>query len=290
VPEHLLIVGGGYTGLEFGRMFRRFGSMVTIIHRGSHVLTREDPDIAEAVQEIFREDGIRIVTRADTTRAFEDTDGKVNLELDGSGGQETISGSHLLIAVGRTPNTDMLNLSATGVRTDENNYVVTDPKLRTSVEGIWALGDVKGGPAFTHISFDDYRVVRKNLLEGGDVSIENRLVPYVVYIDPQLGRVGYSEGQANDLGLKFKAVTMPMNWVARALEVDESRGLMKGLVDTETGKILGFACLGIEGGEIMAMVQTAMMGGLTWKDLSEAVYAHPSLAESLNNLFGQVDK
>lgn len=290
VPDHLLVVGGGYVGMEFGRMYRRFGARVTIIHRGQHVLSREDADVAEAIQEIFAEDGIRIILQADTRSATQDNDGTIHLALTCQEGEETLTGSHLLVAAGRTPNTDMLNLGAAGIEVDEKGYIRVDDRLRTSVPGIFALGDVKGGPAFTHIAYDDYRVIRQNLLDGGDATISDRLLPYVVFIDPQLGRVGLSEREAGERGLDFKVVRMPMAHVARALEVDETRGFLKALVDSGTGRILGFTALGMEGGELMAVVQMAMVGGLTHSDLRNMIFAHPTLAESLNNLFALVDR
>ena len=290
VPGHLMIIGGGYVGMEFARMFKRFGSEVTIIHRGAHVLSQEDEDLAQAIQEIFTRDGIRIILQADTHSAAQDPDGTIHLKLTCLEGEETISGTHFLLAAGRTPNTDMLNLSAAGVKTDERGYIITDSRLQTSIPNIYALGDAKGGPAFTHIAYDDYRVVKSNLFENGDVSIENRAVPYVVFIDPQLGRIGLSEKEATERGIPYKMVKMPMAHVARALEVDETDGFMKALVDTDSDRILGFACLGMEGGELMAVVQVAMAGGLTWRVLKNMTFAHPTLAESLNNLFSLVER
>jgi len=290
VPDHLLIIGGGYIGMEFARMFRRFGSQVTIVHRGNHVLSQEDEDVAQAIQEIYIRDGIRIILEADTHSAHQDTEGKIHLRLTCREGEETIVGTHLLLATGRVPNTDMLNLAAAGVEMDENGYIVTNERLETTAPGIYALGDVKGGPAFTHISYDDYRIVRSNLFENGEAVISDRIVPYVVFIDPQLGRVGLSEKEAAERNVPFKKVKMPMAHVARALEVDETDGFMKALVDPDSGRILGFACLGMEGGELMAVVQVAMAGGLTWQDLKNMVFAHPTLAESLNNLFSLVER
>ncbi len=290
VPEHLMVLGGGYIGMEFGRMFRRFGSEVTIIQRAGQVLTMEDPDIAEEIFNIFTDDGIRILLEADTKTASQESSGTIHLTISMPDGEETISGSHLLLAAGRVPNTDMLNLESAGVKTDERGFIITDDSLRTSAPDVYALGDVKGGPAFTHIAYDDYRIVKTNLFEDGDMNIRDRLLPYVVYIDPQLGRIGLTEKEANRRGLKFKTVKMPMTHVARALEMDESRGFLKALVDTDTDRIIGFAALGIEGGELMAVVQMAMMGNLTYKTIRNAIFAHPSLAESLNNLFGLVDR
>lgn len=290
VPGHLMIIGGGYVGMEFARMYHRFGSEVTLVHRESHVLNQEDEDLALAIQKIYSRDGIRIVLGADTHSVSQDPDGNIHLQLTCLEGDETISGTHLLLAAGRTPNTDMLNLEAAGVEMDDRGYIVTDDRLRTTAPNIYALGDVKGGPAFTHISYDDYRVVKTNLFENGDADIRNRILPYVVFIDPQLGRIGLSEKEATERGIPYKMVKMPMAHVARALEVGQTDGFMKALVDTESSRIIGFACLGMEGGELMAVVQIAMAGGLTWRDLKNMIFAHPTLAESLNNLFSLVER
>ena len=202
----------------------------------------------------------------------------------------TVEGSHLLVAAGRPPNTDTLALEAAGVETDRRGFVKTNDRLETNVPGIYAMGDVKGGPAFTHISYDDFRILRTNLIEGGDRTIADRLVPYTVFMDPQLGRIGLSEREARDRGFDIQVAKMPMSYVARALEVDEARGFMKAVVDAETGRILGCAILGIEGGVIFAMIQIAMMGDLHYTALRDAVFAHPTLAESLNNLFAGLDE
>ena len=290
VPEHLLIVGGGYVGLEFGQMFRRFGSRVTIIQRGAHLLSREDNDVADEVAKILREDGIEVLLETSTLHAGQALDGRIQLTVRTPGGERTLSGSHLLVAAGRVPNTDWLNLEATGVQTDKRGYIQVNERLETNVAGIYALGDVKGGPAFTHISYDDYRIIRSNLLEHGNASIRDRLVPYTVFIDPQLGRIGLSESEARSTGRAIRVAKMPMNYVARALEVDEPRGFIKAIVDSESRQILGCAVLGIEGGEIMAMLEVAMMGKLPYTVLRDAVFAHPTLAESLNNLFTMFDQ
>lgn len=286
VPEHLLVLGGGYVGVEFGQMFRRFGSEVTIVQRRNALLAREDADVAEAVAAILREDGVQLALEARPVQIETGPDGWVTLTVDTPSGRSTLRGSHLLVATGRTPNTDRLNLEAAGIEADAHGSIVVNERLETGVPGVYALGDVKGGPAFTHISYDDFRILRTNLLEGGSVSTADRLVPYVVYMDPQLGRVGLSESEARERGLEIRVAKMPMDWVARALEVGESRGLMKVVVDAATDQILGCAVLGMEGGEIAALIQIAMMGNVPAAELREAVFAHPTLAESLNNLFG----
>lgn len=281
VPEHLLVLGGGYVGLEFGQMFRRFGSQVSIVQRGPRLLAREDADVADAVADILRADGISVLLRAEALRV----EGHVDLTVRMADGEQTLHGSHLLVAVGRQPNTDTLNLPATRVQVDKQGFVPTNARLETNVAGIYALGDVKGGPAFTHISYDDWRIIRTNLLEGGQASTTGRLVPYTVFIDPQLGRIGATEEEALASGRSIQVATMPMADVARALEVDESRGFLKAIVDAETGQVLGGAILGIEGGELMAMLEIAMLGKLPYTVLREAIFAHPTLAEAFNNLF-----
>jgi pyruvate/2-oxoglutarate dehydrogenase complex dihydrolipoamide dehydrogenase (E3) component len=290
IPEHLLVIGGGYVGLEFGQMFRRFGSQVTIIQRGAYLLAREDPDVAEEVANIMREDGIDVLLETRPVRVEQSSLGSIRLTVQTPTGERTLTASHLLVAAGRVPNTDWLNLEAAGVQTDKRGYIQVNERLETNVPGIYALGDIKGGPAFTHISYDDFRIIRTNLLEKGNATIHERLVPYTVFIDPQLGRVGLGEAEARTQGRNIKVAKMPMNYVARALEVDESRGFMKAVVDADTGQILGCAVLGIEGGEIMAMLQMAMMGKLAYTVLRDAVFAHPTLAESLNNLFSALDQ
>src|SRR3989441_10656059 len=290
VPEHLLIVGGGYVGLEFGQMFRRFGSHVTVIHRGAHLLVREDVDVAEEVANILREDGIEVLLETKPVHVEQPSAGTIELKVQIPTGERTLTGSHLLMAVGRVPNTDWLNLDAAGVQTDKQGHIQVNDWLETNVPGIYALGDVKGGPAFTHISYDDFRIIRTNLLEKGNASIHGRLIPYTVFIDPQLGRIGLSETEARALGRNIRVAKMPMSYVARALEVDESRGFMKAIVDADTSQILGAAVLGIEGGEIMAMLEIAMMGKLPYTVLRDGIFAHPTLAESLNNLFSSFEK
>jgi pyruvate/2-oxoglutarate dehydrogenase complex dihydrolipoamide dehydrogenase (E3) component len=285
LPAHLLVLGGGYIGVEFSQMFRRFGSRVTIVQRAEALLAREDPDVADAVAAILREDGVDVLLGAEVRRVARGPKGRIDLEVRQQRRSRKLSGTHLLLATGRRPNTDRLNLPAAGIDTDEKGFVLVDERLETSVPGVYALGDVKGGPAFTHISYDDYRIVRTNLLEGGSATTKGRLVPYAVYIDPELGRVGPSEAEARARGHRVRVAKLAMHSVAKALERDEPRGFIKILVDAETDQILGCAVLGIEGGEIMSMLQIAMMGRVPSAVLREAIFAHPALSESLNNVF-----
>ncbi|MBV9328256.1 MAG: mercuric reductase [Chloroflexi bacterium] len=289
VPEHLIVLGGGYVGLEFGQMFRRFGSRVTLVQRGPRLLPREDPDIADAVAEILRQDGLEVLLETTALHVAGDSHG-VQLKVRSADGAERgLDGSHLLVATGRVPNTEQLDLPSAGIQPDAHGFIRTDDRLQTSVPGVYALGDVRGGPAFTHISYDDFRIARANVLEGGNASVRERLVPYTVFIDPQLGRVGLSETEARRQGRNVRVAKLPMDRVARAREVGETRGVMKAVVDAESQQILGCAILGLEGGEIMAVLQVAMMGGLPYTTIKEGVFAHPTLAESLNNLFLTLD-
>jgi pyruvate/2-oxoglutarate dehydrogenase complex dihydrolipoamide dehydrogenase (E3) component len=288
VPDHLLVLGGGYVGLEFGQMFRRFGSQVTIVQRGPRLLAREDADVADEVARIVCEDGIEVLLDAQAQNVRR-ADGQIQLTVGSPSGERQISGSHLLVATGRTPNTEHLNLGAAGVQVDKRGFVQVNERLETSAPGIYALGDVKGGPAFTHISYDDFRILRARLLRDEQATITGRLVPYTVFIDPQLGRIGLSEDEARAQGLEFRVAKIPMNYVARAIESGQTRGFMKALVDAKNGQILGAAVLGMQGGEIMAMLEIAMIGHLPYTVLRDAVFAHPTLAESLNTLFSSLD-
>lgn len=289
LPDHLLILGGGYIGLEFGQLFRRLGSRVTIVQSAGQLLTREDPDIAEEVTNILRQDGVEVVLNAKATRVAQSR-GNLQLEIQANGSASTRLGSHLLVATGRVPNSDTLNLPAAGIQTNDHGFIRVNDRLETTAEGVYALGDIKGGPAFTHISYDDFRIIRANLLEKRTASTDGRLVPYCVFIDPQLGRIGLTEVEARAQGRNFRVAKLPMTSVARALEVDETRGFMKAIVDVESKQILGAAVLGIEGGEIMSALEIAMMGKLPYTTLRDGTFAHPTLAESLNNLFMAMDQ
>jgi pyruvate/2-oxoglutarate dehydrogenase complex dihydrolipoamide dehydrogenase (E3) component len=285
-PEHLVIIGAGPIALEFGQMFRRFGSKVTILNRGNALLPKEDEDIAQAMTELFEQDGVTLLHNAKATSA-PGRPGDIQLTVAVNGESKTVSGSHLLIATGRTPNTNVLDPAKAGVKLDEKGNIPVNARLETNVPGIYAIGDVNGGPAFTHISYDDFRILRANLLNGGNTTMEGRMVPWCIFTDPELGRIGLTETEANKQG-EIKVAKLPMSSVARALEMDETRGLMKAVVDADSGKILGAAVLGVGGGELMTMIQLAMQGNLTAADLAHGVFAHPTLAESLNNLFSQI--
>lgn len=284
VPAHLIILGGSYIAVEFGQMFRRFGSEVTLIERAPRLMSREDEDVSAEVENILRQDGLTVHIGSESRRV-ERADSDVRVIIQTPQGEQTISGSHFLVAAGVKPNTDDLGLEAAGIETDERGYVKVNERLETTAPGVYAIGDVKGGPAFTHISYDDFRILKANLLDGGNRTTTDRPVPYTVFMDPQLGRIGLSEHEARDKGHRIKVAKLPMSEVARAIETDETRGFMKAVVDSDTGQILGAAVLGVEGGEIMAVLEVAMLGGLPYTALRDGVFAHPTLAESLNNLF-----
>jgi pyruvate/2-oxoglutarate dehydrogenase complex dihydrolipoamide dehydrogenase (E3) component len=287
VPEHLVVLGGGYIGLEFGQMFRRFGSEVTVVDRGESLLSHEDLDVSRELQKALEGEGVRCVLNATTSRV-EKQDGRVALEVRVEGKTQLVRGSHLLVATGRRPNTDDLGLETAGVQLNNQGFIRVNNRLETNVPGIWALGDVKGGPAFTHISFNDYQIVYANLIEGKALTTDNRPVPYSVFTDPQLGRVGLTEKEARATGRKLKVGKIPMSWVARAIERDETAGLMKLVVDAETDRILGAAILATEGGELVQILGAVMLAGAPYTLLKGAIYIHPTLAEGFWTLMEEV--
>jgi pyruvate/2-oxoglutarate dehydrogenase complex dihydrolipoamide dehydrogenase (E3) component len=289
LPEHLFIIGGGYIGLEFGQMFRRFGSQVTIIQSRPRLLMNEDEDVSEEIAKILREEGITVLTATMPQQVEPLGDRRMQLTVHTPQGEQQLIGSHLLAATGRVPNTEALTPEVAGIRLDKDGYIQVNEQLETNVPGIYALGDVKGGPAFTHVSYDDFRILRTNLLEHGSASTQGRLVPHTIFIDPQLGRVGLTENEARKQGRTIRVAKVPMNAVVRALETGETRGFMKAIVDAETQQILGCAILGVEGGEIMTIIQVAMMGKLPYTALKEGIFTHPTLAEGLNTLFMTLD-
>jgi pyruvate/2-oxoglutarate dehydrogenase complex dihydrolipoamide dehydrogenase (E3) component len=289
LPEHLIILGGGYIGLEFGQMFRRFGSEVTIVQRGARLLKNEDDDVSDEVEAILRGDGITVLTSS-TPIAVESADrGRVRLTVRGADGERALEGSHLLSATGRIPNTEALNTESAGIDLDDHGYIKVDEYLETSAPGVYAMGDVTGPPAFTHSSYDDYRILHANLITHEKASTRDRIVPYAVFIDPQLGRAGMTEREARAQGHDIRVAKLPMSAVVRAIETGETRGFMKAVVDAESGQILGCAILGSEGGEIMTIIQVAMLGKLTYTAMADAIFTHPLLAEGLNTLFAMFD-
>lgn len=289
LPTHLIILGGGYIALEMGQLFKRLGAQVTIIERSDSIISKEDADIQQALGDVLNDEGINILTHTGINKiSGQQEDILLDLTQDGKPAQ--IRGSHFLLALGRSPQTKALHPEATGLDLDAHGFIKVDEYLQTNVPGIYAIGDIKGGPAFTHISYNDYVILYKNLLEGAHQSIKDRQVPYCVFTDPQLGRIGLSEKEAKAAGLSYTVATLPMTHVARAIETGNTKGFMKALVDNNNKKILGAAVLGEEGGELMTILQMAMLGGITYDTVRDMVFAHPLYAESLNNLFLTLDK
>ncbi|HUH19819.1 mercuric reductase [Albibacterium sp.] len=288
VPEHLVIIGGNYIGLEFGQMFRRFGSKVTILERSSRIMKKEDKDIALELSKILKEEGLEILTETETDE-ISNHNKQIVLHIKSGDKSKKLTCSHLLIATGRNPQTQLLNLELAGIKTDKKGNVLVNKRLETNVPGVYALGDVKGGPAFTHISYNDYTLVYRNLMKGTDYSTVNRPIPYCMFTDPQLGRIGMSEAEAEAKGLNYKVAKIPMSHVARGIETGETSGLMKAIVDLDSKKILGASILASEGGEIMSVLEMAMEGNITYDRLKFCVFAHPTYSESLNNLFMEIE-
>jgi pyruvate/2-oxoglutarate dehydrogenase complex dihydrolipoamide dehydrogenase (E3) component len=289
LPEHLIVLGGGYIGLEFGQMFRRFGSEVTIIQRAPRLMMIEDDDVSDEVAAILRDEGITVLTSSTPLRVEPADGGGLRLAVGTRDGERQVEGSQLLSATGRIPNTEALTPEAAGIRLDDRGFIEVDEYLETSVPGVYAMGDVKGGPAFTHLSYDDYRILHANLIRHQKVSTRGRVVPYAMFIDPQLGRAGLTEREARAQGRAIRVAKLPMSAVVRAIETGETRGFMKAVIDSDSGQILGCAVLGSEGGEIMTMIQVAMLGNLTDAAMADAIFTHPLLAEGLNPLFARPD-
>lgn len=287
IPEHLLILRGGYIGLEFGQMFRRYGSRVTIVHQGPQIVQREDAEIAAELQRTLEAEGLELFLNA-RTESVRQKDAVITLSCKIAEGAREIVGSHLLVATGRIPNTDDLGLDKAGIATNKDGSIKVNARLETSVPGVWALGDCKGGPAFTHISYNDFQIVYGNLVEGKSLSTENRLVPYCVFTDPQLGGVGMTEKEARAKGYKPKIGRCPMTYVARAIERGETAGLMKIVVDGSSDRILGASILASEGGELVQILAAMMLAKQPYTLLKGAVYIHPTLAEGFFSLMDDV--
>lgn len=287
VPPHLVIVGGGYIGVEFAQMYRRFGSRVTVLQRAPQLLADEDEDIAATLQEALEAEGIDVIVEAQVTRVA-GTTGNMQVTATVGGDERTWQGTHLMIAAGRVPNTDQLGLEHTGVAVDSHGFVTINDRLKTSAPGIWALGDVRGGPMFTHTARDDARIIYQNVIKGSDLSLRDRVVPWGVFTDPQLGRVGMSEREARDAGFRLKIGTYDARKVAKARTLGETRGLIKVIADAQTDRILGAAVLMAEGAELVHEFVTAMQLGAKYTDLQDMIHIHPTLAEGLNNALGGV--
>ena len=283
IPARLLILGGGYIGLEFAQAMRRLGSSVTILERNPTLLHHEDQDVVSELETLFREEGIEVTLNVTLDTVSGLSGEAISLTYHHQGESRTVQGSHLLVAAGRTPNTQGLGLEHAGVELTKNGFIKVDERLQTSVAGVWANGDVAGGPQFTHMAFDDFRILRENLAGGNRVTT-GRLVPYSMFTDPELARVGLSEREARLAGISYRLFRIPMASVLRTRTLSETRGFMKALIGSDD-RILGFTVFGVDGGEIMSAVQIAMIGGLPYTALRDAVLAHPTLMEGLIVLF-----
>jgi pyruvate/2-oxoglutarate dehydrogenase complex dihydrolipoamide dehydrogenase (E3) component len=289
VPTHLIALGGNYLGLEFGQMFRRLGSAVTVVELNDQIVPREDPDVAASLKEALEDEGMNFRLGARTTKIARTADAMAVTIEHKDGASETLKGSHLLVCVGQTPNSDDLGLDKAGIDTDKAGYITHNGRLETNVPGVWVLGDVKGGPAFTHVSYDDYLVIYDNLVNGKNRTIDHRVVPYALYTDPELGRVGLSEQEARKAGYKLKVGSVPMAYVARAIERGETKGLMKIVINADNDRILGATILGAEGGELVQILMALMMADATWTLFRNAMFIHPTLAEGFFSLMANVE-
>jgi pyruvate/2-oxoglutarate dehydrogenase complex dihydrolipoamide dehydrogenase (E3) component len=283
LPSHLIVLGGGYVGVEFAQAFRRFGSQVTVLEFAPQILGREDPDVGAAVHEIFEEEGIEVLLGAETQGVEGRSGEAVRLRVKTPAGARVIEGSDILVAAGRTPNTNDIGLEQAGIELDGRGFVKVDERLQTTAAGVWALGECAGSPQFTHVAFDDFRVVRENLA-GKARTTRDRLIPYCAFIDPELARVGLDETTAQQQRIAVRVARIPMTSVLRARAIGETSGFMKMLLAADSDRILGFTMLGANAGEVLAVVQTAILAGLPYTGLRDAILTHPTMAEGLNVL------
>ncbi|MDZ8032076.1 mercuric reductase [Nostoc sp. DedSLP04] len=287
LPEHLIVLGSGYIGLEFAQMFRRFGSGVTVIGQNEQILSQQDPDIAIAVQTLLEQDGIKFLLKAKVLK-IDRTGNETILQIQVGDREITLQGSHLLVAVGRAPNTESLNLAAAGVATDTRGFIQVSDRLETNVPGIWALGDINGGPQYTHISLDDYRIIKANLIDGGNRSTGDRLLPSCLFIEPELAHVGLTETEAQQQGYAIRVAKIDASAVPRARTLGQTDGLLKAIVDADTGRILGCSLLCHEAGEVISTVQMVMQAQMPYTVLRDGILTHPTMTEGLNILFSKL--
>jgi pyruvate/2-oxoglutarate dehydrogenase complex dihydrolipoamide dehydrogenase (E3) component len=285
VPERMIVLGGGFVGLEFAQAMRRFGAQVTVVEQGPQLAPREDPDVAQALLQLFLDEGIEVLLNAKAMRIEARPGGGVRLLAQGPDGEQTVEGSDILVATGRTPNTRGIHLEKAGVAVDDQGYIKVNERLETTAGDTWALGDCAGPPFFTHKSFDDFRIVRDNLLSGGARTTRDRLIPYCVFTDPSLARVGLNENEARAEGIDYRLAKIPVGAVLRTRTLSETRGFLKALVDTQSDRILGFTAFGPEAGELMSVVQVAMLAGMPYTGLRDGILTHPTMAEGLTVLF-----
>jgi pyruvate/2-oxoglutarate dehydrogenase complex dihydrolipoamide dehydrogenase (E3) component len=287
IPRHLVVIGGGYVGLEFAQMYRRFGSEVTVVEMAERLIAREDAEVSAAVKEILEAEGITIRLKAECVALRRDGD-HIAMNVDCEQEPKEVAGTHVLLATGRRPNTDDLGCERAGIALDKRGYIVVDEELRTSVDGVWALGDVNGRGAFTHTAYNDYEIVAANLLDGESRRVSDRIPTYALFIDPPLGRAGVTEHEARASGKKLLAATMPMSRVGRATERGETAGFMKVVVDAETKRILGAALLGIEGDEVIHSLLGVMYADAPYTLIERAMHIHPTVTELVPTLLGRL--
>jgi pyruvate/2-oxoglutarate dehydrogenase complex dihydrolipoamide dehydrogenase (E3) component len=287
LPAHLVVLGGGYVGLEFAQAYRRFGSRVTVLERGPQLAGREDPDVAEALGQLFAEEEIEVLRSAEVLQVEGRSGEGVRLRVRTPQGERLLEGSDILVATGRTPNTAGIGLDTLGVRLDGRGYIQVNDRLETTAPGVWAIGECAGSPQFTHVSEDDFRIIRDNLA-GGKRTTRDRLIPFCLFTDPELARVGLSESEARSRGVAVRVAKLPVAAVLRTRTTGETRGFMKALIEGRTDRIVGFTMFGAEAGEVMAVVQTAMLAGMPYTGLRDAILAHPTMAEGLGSLFSAV--
>ena len=287
VPEHLVVIGGGYVGLELSQAMHRFGSKVTVVERNEQLVHREDEDVTEALRKLFDHEGVGVVLNAQIKRVSGKSGQSVTIMIEQNGVEKVVEGTHLLVAAGRAPNTEGIGLELAGVEVTDRGYVKVNERLETTAPGIWAIGEVAGSPQFTHISVDDFRVVRDNL-EGGNRVTTGRQVPFCLFTDPEFARVGLNETEAKAQGIPYRLFKIPMEAVLRARTLSETRGFLKALVEIDSDRILGFSAFAVNGGEIMSSVQIAIIAGLPYTAIRDAVLTHPTLAEGLGALFSSL--
>lgn len=287
IPEHLLIIGGGYIGLEFAQAMRRFGSRVTVIDRNERLANREDDDVSDGLSQLFLDEGIEVITGAEVVSVEGKSGESITVRVTQTGVEKILTGSHVMVATGRKPNTDGIGLETAGVEITERGHIKVNERLETTAAGVWAVGECAGSPQFTHIAFDDFRIVRDNLAGGHRVTTD-RQVPFCLFTDPEVARIGLGEKEANKLGIAYRLAKIPMATNLRTRTLSETRGFMKALIDTQSDRILGFTVFGVGGGEIMSTVQVAMLAGMPYTGLRDAIFTHPTLLEGLIPLFSTV--
>jgi len=283
LPEHLVVLGGGYVGLEFAQAMRRFGSRVTIVQHAPRLLEREDPEFSDVLADLLRDDGIEVLLKTEVRQVSGRCGDSLRLQVSSPVASRPIEASHVLVATGRTPNTDGLGAEKAGIELDARGYVRVNERLQTTADGVWAMGECAGSPQFTHVSFDDYRVVRDNL-GGGSRTTRDRIIPYCLFTDPELAHVGLTESAARERGVRFRILRLPMEAVLRTRSHGDTRGMMKALIGDDD-QIIGFTALGVEVSELMAAVQVAMVGRLPYTVFRTGIFAHPTTAEGLTPLF-----